>query len=160
MHDRTDSHAYTPPRLSSQTTTTASMTGKDEEAHSSYRSGARAFLPVSEEASVSTRGQNLPGLIRTLSFSAGAGNTPRRNASFRFLSNWNGEEHEAPRRGSSSQRRGSDSSTGEDGMTFERRPTLLPDEGGRRMSSAAITLLTPQMRSQRLIGNSNPRYKW
>ncbi|KAE9978469.1 hypothetical protein BLS_000593 [Venturia inaequalis] len=29
----------------------------------------------------------------------------------------------------------------------------------RRLSSAAAVLLTPQMRSQRLIGNSNPRYK-
>lgn len=27
-------------------------------------------------------------------------------------------------------------------------------------SAAAAVLLTPQMRSQRLIGNSNPRYKW
>jgi cation diffusion facilitator family transporter len=30
----------------------------------------------------------------------------------------------------------------------------------RRMSNAASILNTPQMRSQRLIGNSNPRYKW
>lgn len=30
----------------------------------------------------------------------------------------------------------------------------------RRMSHAASILGTPQMRSQRLIGNSNPRYKW
>ncbi|TKA73007.1 hypothetical protein B0A55_05201, partial [Friedmanniomyces simplex] len=30
----------------------------------------------------------------------------------------------------------------------------------RRMSNAASVLMTPQMRSQRLIGNSNPRYRW
>jgi hypothetical protein len=30
----------------------------------------------------------------------------------------------------------------------------------RRASNAASILNTPQMRSQRLIGNSNPRYKW
>jgi hypothetical protein len=30
----------------------------------------------------------------------------------------------------------------------------------RRNSNAASILNTPQMRSQRLIGNSNPRYKW
>lgn len=30
----------------------------------------------------------------------------------------------------------------------------------RRASAAASILNTPQMRSQRLIGNSNPRYKW
>ena len=30
----------------------------------------------------------------------------------------------------------------------------------RRLSDATKTLMTPQMRSQRLIGNSNPRYSW
>ena len=30
----------------------------------------------------------------------------------------------------------------------------------RRLSDAAKALMTPQMRSMRLIGNSNPRYKW
>jgi divalent metal cation (Fe/Co/Zn/Cd) transporter len=32
--------------------------------------------------------------------------------------------------------------------------------GERRLSNAASVLNTPQMRSQRLIGNSNPRYRW
>lgn len=30
----------------------------------------------------------------------------------------------------------------------------------RRTSNASETLMTPQMRSMRLIGNSNPRYQW
>ena len=30
----------------------------------------------------------------------------------------------------------------------------------RRMSLGAHALNTPQMRSQRLIGQSNPRYRW
>lgn len=30
----------------------------------------------------------------------------------------------------------------------------------RRMSHAVEVLMTPQMRSMRLIGNSNPRYRW
>lgn len=40
---------------------------------------------------------------------------------------------------------------------FEER--RIPGEE-RRLSNAAAVLMTPQMRSQRLIGNSNPRYKW
>jgi hypothetical protein len=38
-------------------------------------------------------------------------------------------------------------------MPYDRDPE-------RRSSNAASILNTPQMRSQRLIGNSNPRYKW
>ncbi|KAB8349433.1 hypothetical protein FH972_023460 [Carpinus fangiana] len=34
------------------------------------------------------------------------------------------------------------------------------ERADRRASLAAIVLNTPQMRSQRLIGNSNPRYRW
>ena len=51
-----------------------------------------------------------------------------------------------------------------------RRPTIKhsstnynPDHDwtdARRMSHAAEVLMTPQMRSMRLIGNSNPRYRW
>jgi len=33
-------------------------------------------------------------------------------------------------------------------------------DSDRRHSVGASVLNTPQMRSQRLIGNSNPRYKW
>lgn len=37
------------------------------------------------------------------------------------------------------------------------RPGMKTED---RKLSAANVLLTPQMRSQRLIGNSNPRYRW
>lgn len=40
----------------------------------------------------------------------------------------------------------------------DRSPYDLNEE--RRMSHAAEVLMTPQMRSMRLIGNSNPRYQW
>jgi hypothetical protein len=54
---------------------------------------------------------------------------------------------------------------------FSRRPSTIrsnehPDDDDydsdaeRRHSVGASVLNTPQMRSQRLIGNSNPRYKW
>jgi hypothetical protein len=62
-----------------------------------------------------------------------------------------------PRRPStirSNDRRGSISDEEEDPMPFDR--VLLE----RRISNPASILNTPQMRSQRLIGNSNPRYKW
>lgn len=36
----------------------------------------------------------------------------------------------------------------------------LLDLHDRKPSMAAPLLMTPQMRSQRLIGNSNPRYQW
>jgi hypothetical protein len=62
-----------------------------------------------------------------------------------------------PRRSStirSKERGGSTSDEEEDPMPFDM--VLLE----RRISNPASILNTPQMRSQRLIGNSNPRYKW
>jgi hypothetical protein len=99
----------------------------------------RGFLPLSEDSSTfSTRGQNLPGLIQTF----GTPPIARRASTFRFL-----EGHEDVE----AARRLADESNG-----FEERDGA----GDRRMSSAALILMTPEMRSQRLIGNSNPRYKW
>ncbi|KAF2866631.1 hypothetical protein BDV95DRAFT_611682 [Massariosphaeria phaeospora] len=90
------------------------------------------FLPlVGETTSLSTRGQHLPSLLS------------RRPSTLR------------------SERRGSTSDDEEDLESF--RPGLVLNwerEPGRRMSGAAHVLNTPQMRSQRLIGSSNPRYKW
>jgi hypothetical protein len=108
------------------------------------RPGLRAFLPLSEDVAFSTHGRNLQGLMRNLS------NTPRRASTYR------GHDHtsddEAGRPSGELERRRS-----WDDQSFEER--RIPGED-RRMSSAALVLLTPQMRSQRLIGNSNPRYKW
>jgi hypothetical protein len=37
---------------------------------------------------------------------------------------------------------------------------LEREERERRQSIGALALMTPQMRSMRLIGSSNPRYQW
>lgn len=98
-----------------------------------------AFLPLSEERPISTRGQNLPSLIHNMS--SGPAVT-RRRSSVRY------------------ERRSS-----EDDVESGRSHGLTMAWGGaseredRKMSVASV-LMTPQMRSQRLIGNSNPRYKW
>ena len=98
-----------------------------------------AFLPLSEERPISTRGQNLPSLIHNMS--SGPAVT-RRRSSVRY------------------ERRSS-----EDDVEPGRSHGLTMAWGGaseredRKMSVAPV-LMTPQMRSQRLIGNSNPRYKW
>ncbi|OCL14521.1 hypothetical protein AOQ84DRAFT_428860 [Glonium stellatum] len=99
----------------------------------------KAFLPLSEECPISTRGQNLPSLIQNISSSQ---TLTRRPSSIRY------------------ERRSS-----EDDIESGRSRGLTMAWGGgserddRRMSVASV-LMTPQMRSQRLIGNSNPRYKW
>ncbi|KAL8784518.1 MAG: hypothetical protein Q9213_003922 [Squamulea squamosa] len=79
---------------------------------------------------VSTRGQNLPSLIQS-----------RSSASLRDV------------RAHLQQRKLYHDDTDDDADP-ER------DGGGRRTSNASDMLLTPQMRSMRLIGNSNPRYQW
>ncbi|KAF2004458.1 hypothetical protein P154DRAFT_519328 [Amniculicola lignicola CBS 123094] len=101
-------------------------------------SSLKNFLPLSE--TLSTRGQNLPSLLHSHSQTA-----HRRPSSIQNL-----------------ERRGSASS--DDDPESLRPGFTMPWGGGereeRRSSIAAQILNTPQMRSQRLIGNSNPRYKW
>lgn len=120
----------------------------DPESARQYRIAPfRDFLPLSadEGSSLTTRGQHLPGLIQSrssTSLAALRGNPLVRKASH------DGHErrsHEADLR--------------------DRHVSSVAGWGGgetddRRMSLAATILHTPQMRSQRLIGNSNPRYKW
>lgn len=106
-------------------------------------SSLRNFLPLSEET-VTTRGQRLPSIIRERSVTSLA-------------------ELRHPR---SHRRAHSIVSNSEDEQDVEShgdRPGR--DRGGegdaqRRMSSASLALITPQMRSMRLIGNNNPRYQW
>ncbi|KIW09296.1 uncharacterized protein PV09_00213 [Verruconis gallopava] len=122
----------------------------DEERDGYSRTGLRAVLPLTaEESAISTRGQALPSLIHTLS------STPRRANSWRYLTDLARTDtaHESSRKG----RRLSESSNEDDeGLLMPRRP-----QADRRQSvHAAMTLMTPEMRSQRLIGNSNPRYRW
>ena len=116
-----------------------------------------AFLPLADDAALSTRGQALPGLIQNLS-----------SPSFARRDSFSRRDSSAKR--DSSARR--DSITRRDTFSFER---LEGAEGRResfdsvfsdrrweerRANEAAKLLLTPQMRAARLIGNSNPRYQW
>jgi hypothetical protein len=59
------------------------------------------------------------------------------------------------------ERRGSISEDDED-LESGRHGLMMnyESDSDRRHSVGASVLNTPQMRSQRLIGNSNPRYKW
>lgn len=105
------------------------------------RPGLKAFLPLSEDLALSTHGRNLQGLMRTRTLST----TPnRRSSTFRGQSGYDYVSDEEAGR-----------PDWEDGFEDRR----IPGEE-RRLSNAAAVLMTPQMRSQRLIGNSNPRYRW
>lgn len=61
----------------------------------------------------------------------------------------------------SNDRKGSNTDDDEDVEAFKNSFMMPYDrDPERRVSGAASVLDTPHMRSQRLIGNSNPRYKW
>ncbi|OAL02626.1 cation diffusion facilitator 10 [Phaeosphaeriaceae sp. SRC1lsM3a] len=95
---------------------------------------SKLFLPLTSDSStaISTRGQHLPSLFT------------RRPSTIR-----------------SNERRGSLTDEEEDIEAFRGNFMMPYDRDTERRSSAAASILnTPQMRSQRLIGNSNPRYKW
>lgn len=115
----------------------------------------RAFLPLSDgDMAFSTRGQNLPALISSL----GTPPVGRRVSTYRF--HFGG--HEDVEQG----RRSEEFSRSNGDITSSRRNSdsdsvkERQQEVDRRMSTAAQILMTPEMRSQRLIGNANPRYKW
>lgn len=95
--------------------------------------GSKLFLPLADSSNaISTRGQHLPSLFT------------RRPSTIR-----------------SNERRGSITDEEEDIETFRNNFMMPYDRDTERRASAAASILnTPQMRSQRLIGNSNPRYKW
>lgn len=99
--------------------------------------GSKGFLPLAGEPNgLSTRSGQLHSLIA------------RRPSTLR--SSRSGRE-----------RRGSISS--DDDLDDFRTSSLAQDmasERERRLSIGAAALHTPEMRSQRLIGNSNPRYRW
>lgn len=110
--------------------------------HQPYRlGGLTGFIPVTAETApqpVSTRGQRLPGLIQ--SYSSNSLMTLSRPARRRTNSMGSGDE---------------ESRIILDAL--RRAPTEIDS---RRMSLTPDVLMTPQMRSMRLIGNSNPRYRW
>lgn len=110
----------------------------------------RGFLPLAGD-SVSTRGQTLPSLIQ--SRSSASLRDVRAYLNQRKASVYHDETDEEPdveRNGGlrQSQRNGQSPASNKNGRLE------------RRTSNASETLMTPQMRSMRLIGNSNPRYQW
>jgi cation diffusion facilitator family transporter len=97
--------------------------------------GLSSFIPLNEESPLSTRGQRLPDLLQQRS-STPFGLRDRRSSFARSDEEARGPRDELP------------------------RPSVLGEVDARRMSLGPEILMTPQMRSMRLIGNSNPRYKW
>ncbi|KAI5209270.1 hypothetical protein AUEXF2481DRAFT_38162 [Aureobasidium subglaciale EXF-2481] len=114
-------------------------------------SGVKSFLPLSEESALSTRGQHLPQLIRERSSPNATGLTGRRRRSSLDGSFAPGTSFE-------------DTAAASDNEPATpqqaRHRVAAADDASRRLSSGAAALMTPQMRSMRLIGNSNPRYRW
>ncbi|KAK0840387.1 hypothetical protein LTR03_010613 [Friedmanniomyces endolithicus] len=118
-----------------------------------YRiSTLKDFLPLSSDPVLPSRNQGLPGLISSRSqtnIAALRGQRMRRRRS--------SAGDDDPPRGSQESERPRDLEAGRRGTFNESNEDWMHD---RRMSNAASVLMTPQMRSQRLIGNSNPRYRW
>lgn len=107
------------------------------------------FLPLSEDlpSKSSRRAPAIPALISTRS---SASLLRAQRQSFTRTREDNLEQGRSERQDSL-----------EDGIPTP--PSTFPIKGQKkdeRKASAANVLMTPQMRSQRLIGNSNPRYRW
>jgi hypothetical protein len=121
----------------------------------------KALLPAGEEVVFSTRGQALPILISQLSSSLGSRALTHRGSFFVGPD----DVHDLENGGGG--RTSGESERQETAPTISRRASwFLPDavESSRpgmedRRRSEAL-LYTPQMRSLRLIGHSNPRYRW
>ncbi|KAL8737657.1 MAG: hypothetical protein Q9181_001471 [Wetmoreana brouardii] len=103
----------------------------------------RGFLPLAGEP-VSTRGQKLPSLIQSRSSASLKDIREQLNQRKQSLYYEDTDEEPDPERG---QGNGQSSASNRYGRSE------------RRMSSAEDVLLTPQMRSMRLIGKPNPRYQ-
>ncbi|KAK3715376.1 hypothetical protein LTR37_007104 [Vermiconidia calcicola] len=123
-----------------------------------YRIAAlKDFLPLSApEAAKPTRGLSIQGGMHSQSTSNLAalrvrGNVGRRTSSFgsRSPESTRDPDNEIPER--QSRVLGGSPTTHWGGGSKEQED---------RKTSVPSVLVTPQMRSQRLIGNSNPRYKW
>ena len=126
------------------------------------RSSVRAFLPLTDETVLSTRGQNLPSLISHLSDSLQSRPQDGRRGSILFGSDERDLE-------SGFQRPTYDRSSSRERGDWSRRPSLylasgsqptLPCPPDADLENEATASMTPQVRSMRLIGHSNPRYRW
>jgi len=110
-----------------------------------YRiSTLKDFLPLSDDSVFPNRGHRLPALIQSRSSAniSSRWQRARRRSSVGENAPWRAHEG------------------GGEGGNLDDTGDYWDDYHDRRMSNAANVLMTPQMRSQRLIGNSNPRYKW
>lgn len=122
----------------------------ERESPRSYRiPGLKGFLPLSgEDSAMSTRGQALPGILSARSNSNTDKKSFRRRPS--SFSDDNGRRNSADGDlESGGLRRGS---------SFT--PMWGDSDSEPMEDSRARLLMTPQMRSMRLIGYSNPRYRW
>lgn len=104
--------------------------------------GFTGYIPVNEDNAVSLRGQRLPGMTQSRSSSAlwTMSRQPRARVNSIQSSSETDEESRI--------------------VNDERRRPTFSEIDARRMSLGPDVLMTPQMRSMRLIGNSNPRYRW
>jgi cation diffusion facilitator family transporter len=114
-----------------------------------------SFIPLNEEPStMSTRGQRLPQLIQSRSttslFTLPHRLTPGTGRRGSFHSHEDDDEERGPH----------DELDPLSRSTTRRRTLVNNDLDPRRMSLGPEILMTPQMRSMRLIGQSNPRYHW
>lgn len=112
----------------------------------------RGFLPLASD-SVSTRGQNLPSLIQ--SRSSASLRDVRAYLNQRKQSTYHDDTDDEPDVERNGDVRG--------GQMLGKGQSPASNKYGRlerKTSSASEALMTPQMRSMRLIGNSNPRYQW
>ena len=119
----------------------------------SYRIGSlRGFLPLSDTSnSFSTRGQKLPSLIQSRS-TVNAKDLWAQPAQRRSETPDSNEDDE------SNVERGADG--GYDGLSPAKGRLSKMDRKMSGVSDGGEVLMTPQMRSMRLIGSNNPRYKW
>ena len=115
----------------------------------------RGFLPLSDDIA-SARGQTLPSLIQNES-SANLHNVRSRLERKQQSTNNQVVDRDEDQVSNSNE---NDIERGDVGKSNRLHTTGEPEQDRTRRSTASDILMTPQMRSMRLIGNSNPRYQW
>lgn len=116
----------------------------------------RGFLPLSEDI-VSTRGQRLPSLIHGRSTANIKDVRPQLEQ--RRLSAYYQATNEDREQGSNHER-DIETAAGDVRKGARVAPARKGSGDKKRMSKNSDMPMTPQMRSMRLIGNTNPRYQW
>ena len=129
------------------------MTDDSSPRPKSYRIGSlRGFLPLSDTSNAfSTRGQKLPSLIQSRS-TANAKDLWAQLPQRRSGTPETFEDDESNVEGAAD--------GGYDGPSPAKSRLSKMDRKMSSVSDGGEVLLTPQMRSMRLIGSNNPRYKW